>query len=243
MNVWERKGADKRAAVQGMFDELAPVYDRMNGLITLNFHCHWRQMAIRILKPATGDKVLDLCCGTGAFIGDLRKKVGPSGNVVGIDFSAPMLAEAARHRVEGELILGDACDLPFGSATFDHAIVGWGLRNVADLDLALAEVLRVLRPGGRFVSLEMSQPSSPLVRSVSKRLFGLVPAVGRLFGKGGAYRYLKESSERFLSPQEVSDSFAKAGFGGVGFRPLAFGNLCIHWGEKPSLEPRTEGKQ
>ncbi|RYG48524.1 methyltransferase domain-containing protein, partial [bacterium] len=159
--------------------------------------------------------------------------VGAGGRVVGSDFCLPML-ERARPKTDAELTLADACALPFAGHSFDGVSVGWGIRNVPDIDLAHREAYRVLRSGGRFVSLDMAQPRNPLVRSVSRFLFRTaVPLLGRLFGARDAYTYLPESTERFHSREALADSMRRAGFAEVAWRDLHFGNLCIHTGRKP----------
>ncbi len=232
--IWQQEGEGKRAAVQKMFGEIAPTYDRVNGLISLSLHGRWRAFAASTLDLAEGDRALDVCCGTGDFIPHLRRAVGESGSVVGVDFCSPMLDMASQKGVDGQLSLGDACQLPFGSNRFDGVSVGWGIRNVPDIDLAHREAFRVLKPGGRFVSLDMARPTSAILRRFSEFTFhNVVPFLGSLFGKREAYTYLPKSTERFMSREELAASMDRAGFKDIRYRSLMMGNICVHWGAKP----------
>lgn len=230
---WDGRGEGKRAAVRDMFAAIAPAYDRLNGVMSLSRHHAWRRAAVATLQLETGDHALDVATGTGDFLPLLRSEVGQEGRVVGSDFCLPML-ERARPKSDAELTLADACALPFQSAAFDGYSIGWGMRNVPDVDAAHREAFRVLKPGGRFVSLDMAQPRNPLVRAVSRFLFRtVVPLLGRLFGAAEAYTYLPESTERFHSREVLADSMRRAGLADVAWRDLHLGNLCIHTGRKP----------
>ena len=265
--IWQAEGERKRTAVRGMFSSIAPGYDRMNGLMSFGLHHRWRGFAVSRLALKPGDRVLDVCCGTGDFMLPLRRAVGPEGRVVGVDFCLPML-EGARDKLadrtssplgEGrvgvlapsdrlstpplplprgrgsDLALGDACRLPLASSTFDAVSVGWGLRNVPDLDAALHEAARVLRTQGRFVSLDMARPRNSLVRWTAEfSLRRVLPLLGRLLGlKEDAYAYLPESTLRFASRETLAAAMERAGFVDVAHRDLMLGNLCVHWGRKP----------
>ena len=231
--IWNAEGAQKRAAVQGMFADIAPSYDRLNAWMSLSLHRRWRTCAVRMLDLKPGDRALDVCSGTGDFLPPLRAAVGEGGSVTGIDFCAPMLAQAKTKSAAG-LALGDACQLPVAANVVDAVTVGWGIRNVPDIDAAHAEIARVLRKGGRFVSIDMAQPRNPLIRAVSKFVFNtVVPRLGALFGKTEAYRYLPKSTERFSSREQLAASMERAGLTDVRYTDLFFGNLCIHYGRKP----------
>ena len=129
------------------------------------------------------------------------------------------------------LSLGDACALPLPSGAFDAVTVGWGLRNVADLDAALREIRRVLKPGGRFVSLDMTKPKNRLMRTASGAMFSvLVPAMGAVFGNKEAYKYLPKSTDKFASRDEQVEAMKRAGFTDAGYKDMFFGNICIHQG-------------
>lgn len=230
--IWEAKGREKRAAVQSMFSGIAASYDRLNRIMSLNQDGRWRQAAVRAVAPAKGEIALDLCTGTGDFLPILRRVVGDTGTVIGLDFCAPML-EVAQQKHLPNLGLGDAVQLPVASASVDVVTVGWGIRNVPDIDAAHAEIFRVLKPGGRFVSIDMAIPNSKLVRAGSRFVSTKVlPTLGRLFRAEEAYTYLPESTERFLSRQALVDSMTNAGFSDVQFRDFMFGNICMHYGKK-----------
>lgn len=232
--IWQAQGEQKRAAVQRMFGEIAPTYDRVNGLISFSLHHRWREFAVSLLKLKPGESALDICCGTGDFLPPLKKVVGSSGKVVGIDFCPPMLAQAHRKFPQIGLSLGDAGRLPVATGAFDAVTVGWGIRNVPDIDAAHREIARVLGPKGRFVSLDMARPENPLLGPISRWVFNtIVPLIGKVFGRHEAYKYLPKSTERFLSRKELADSMCRAGFAEVGWKNLFFGNICVHWGVKP----------
>ncbi|MFI5384482.1 MAG: ubiquinone/menaquinone biosynthesis methyltransferase [Fimbriimonadales bacterium] len=232
--IWQTEGAQKRMAVRGLFADIAPTYDFLNSLFSFRLHHRWRAFAVRQLRLMPGDRALDVCCGTGDFMRPLRKAVGAGGHVFGIDFCLPMLERARRKGVKGELGVGDACQLPIRDGSLSGASVGWGIRNVPDIDRAHRELYRVLKPGGRFVSLDMARPRNSLVRKASEWAFNrLVPWFGGLFGKARAYTYLPKSTERFMSREELTESMARAGFIEIGLKDLFFGNVCLHWGAKP----------
>lgn len=230
--TWLAEGSEKRERVQKMFADLAPVYDRMNGVMTLRNDQRWRWIAVKELELKPGQAVADICSGTGAFLYPLRHVVGPNGLVVGLDFCAPMLHQAKARKAPGFLAASDACALPIASASMDAATIGWGLRNVADLHLAIREVYRILKPGGRFANLDMTQPRSGLIRAASQRI--LDPFV-RTMGasRGDAYAYLTESARRFATREELADAMVAAGFTDVRFRDFAFGHVCLHVATKP----------
>jgi len=231
--IWTEEGTRKREAVRQMFGEIAPSYDRINGLMTMSLHRNWRRFAASLLKLQPGEKVLDLCCGTGDFIPLLQKAVGATGAVFGADFSPPMLGIAGRKGIH-TLTLGDACQIPVRDSSVDAVTVGWGIRNVPDADQAHQEIVRVLNPGGRFVSVDMARPRNPLVRVVSEAVFNsFVPALGSLFGKTQAYSYLPKSTLRFKTREQLEDSMRSAGLVDVVHYDLLLGNVCVHFGRKP----------
>ncbi len=229
---WEGHGEEKGRSVRRMFAEIAGSYDLLNDLMSLAGHRRWRRAAVAHLDLRPGESVLDVCCGTGDFLAPIRASVGPAGRVVGVDFCAPMLAlAAAKPGHAAGLELGDACRLPVASGAFDAVTVGWGLRNVTDRAAALAEALRALRPGGRFVCLDMAGGDG---RAWSDRAFRrVVPLIGRAFGKAEAYTYLPESATGFPEPEALAGEMRAAGFVEVGHRRLFFGTVAMHWGVKP----------
>ncbi|MGH2970934.1 MAG: ubiquinone/menaquinone biosynthesis methyltransferase [Gaiellaceae bacterium] len=213
-------------AVRSMFDRIAPVYDAMNRVMTVGLDLRWRRLAAEAVVRR-GDAVLDAACGTGDLaIAD--RKAGAA-TVTGLDFSEQMLARA-RRKAPLEWVQGDMLALPFEDASFDAATVGFGVRNVADLELAVRELRRVLRPGGRLAILEITQPRGPL-----KPFFGLwfdrvVPALGRVLPGGAAYTYLPASVKRFPPADELAALLGSCGFGEVSYRLLAGSIVAIHIG-------------
>jgi demethylmenaquinone methyltransferase / 2-methoxy-6-polyprenyl-1,4-benzoquinol methylase len=213
--------------VRTMFDRIAPVYDAMNRVMTAGLDRHWRRLTAQaVVRP--GDRVLDACCGTGdlALAG-----VRAGGRVTGLDFSDRMLERARRKAPELEWLHGDLLELPFPDASFDAATVGFGVRNVADLPRALAELRRVLRPGGRLGVLEITTPRGVLRPFYRLWFDRIVPVLGRRLTGGSAYAYLPASVRRFPGPEELARRMEEAGFGAVRFRVLAGGIVALHIGE------------
>jgi demethylmenaquinone methyltransferase / 2-methoxy-6-polyprenyl-1,4-benzoquinol methylase len=212
--------------VRTMFDRIAPVYDAMNRTMTAGLDRRWRRLtAEAVVRP--GDGVLDACCGTG----DLAVAAARAGGrVTGLDFSERML-ERARQKAPGlEWVRGDLLALPFANASFDAATVGFGVRNVEDLGLALRELRRVLRPGGRLGILEITRPRGPLALFYRFWFDGAVPLLGKLLPGGSAYTYLPASVRRFPGPEELAELMRAEGFTDVRFRLLAGGIVAIHTG-------------
>src|SRR6188508_2857333 len=189
-----------------MFDRIAGVYDLMNTAMTVGLHHGWRERAADRAELGQGDRALDVCCGTGDFAISLARRVGEPGEVVGCDFSEPML-EIARDKAQEHGLANvrfewaDALELPYDDDSFDAVTVGFGVRNLADLDRGLAEMARVLRPGGRLVILEITQPTrAPLSTFYSLWFDRVVPLLGAFSGDPEAYSYLPESVRSFPSP-------------------------------------------
>ena len=232
--AWEAKDSEKGVAVHGLFSRIAKNYDVANRILSFNRDQRWRELAVSKLNLKPNDSVLDLCCGTGDFFPPLRAKVGERGEIVGIDFCQPMIAQASAKDESSVLIVGDACDLPFEDERFDGITVGWGVRNVSDIDKAHAEAFRTLKPGGRFVSIDCAEPKSPITRSLTGIGRTAVTSIlGMSFKSKDDYKYLNESSKRFKTRQELVQIMQAAGFTDVNFQDLMFGNICIHWGTKP----------
>jgi demethylmenaquinone methyltransferase/2-methoxy-6-polyprenyl-1,4-benzoquinol methylase len=210
-------------AVRAMFDRIAPVYDAMNRIMTVGLDVRWRRLAAEVVSP--GDRVLDACCGTG----DLALAAARRGGVVtGLDFAERMLERARRKAPGLEWVQGDLLSLPFGERSFDAATVGFGVRNVADLDVALRELRRVLRPGGRLAILEITRPRGPLAPFYRLWFDGIVPALGKALPGGSAYTYLPASVRRFPGPDELVERLERTGFGAVSYRFLAGGIVALH---------------
>jgi demethylmenaquinone methyltransferase/2-methoxy-6-polyprenyl-1,4-benzoquinol methylase len=216
-------------AVRGMFDRIAPVYDAMNHVMTAGLDRRWRKLAVsEVVWP--GDRVLDACCGTGDLAVEAERR---GGRVVGVDFSEPMLERARRKSGAIEWVQGDALALPFGDAEFDAATVGFGVRNLADLEGGLRELARVLRPGGKLAVLEITRPRG-ILRPFFRLWFdGVVPLLGRVLPGGKAYTYLPASVRRFPGPDDLSALFDRAGFEGVHYRLLGGGIVALHVGTRP----------
>ena len=186
-------------AVRGMFDGIAPVYDAMNRVMTAGLDQRWRRLAVsEVVWP--GDRVLDACCGTGDMAVAAERR---GGSVVGLDFSEQMLERARRKTGTVEWVQGDALALPFGDREFDAATVGFGVRNLVDLEGGLRELARVLRPSGQLAVLEITRPGG-LLRPFFRLWFDvLVPLAGKVLPGGKAYTYLPASVRRFPGPEDL----------------------------------------
>jgi demethylmenaquinone methyltransferase / 2-methoxy-6-polyprenyl-1,4-benzoquinol methylase len=216
-------------AVRGMFDRIAPVYDVMNRVMTAGLDRRWRKLAVAEVVWQ-GDRVLDACCGTGDLAVEAERR---GGRVVGLDFSERMLERARRKSGAIEWVQGDALALPFGDGEFDAATVGFGVRNLADLDAGLRELARVLRPGGKLAVLEITRPRG-ILRPFFRLWFdGVVPVLGRVLPGGEAYTYLPASVRRFPGPDDLSSLLAAAGFEDVRYRMLGGGIVALHVGSRP----------
>ncbi|MGD9695642.1 MAG: bifunctional demethylmenaquinone methyltransferase/2-methoxy-6-polyprenyl-1,4-benzoquinol methylase UbiE [Thermoleophilia bacterium] len=222
------------AQVRQMFDRIAPRYDLLNRTMTAGLDGRWRRAAAAAADLAAGERALDVCCGTGDLALALADRVTGSGEVVGIDFSEEMVARAgakgAAHGGPLSFQVGDALDLPFPDDAFDAAAVAFGIRNVDDLDRGIAEMARVVRPGGRVVILEITTP--PRLRAFYGLWFDrVVPRLGRVLGRdGAAYSYLPASVKRFPEPRALAAHMARAGLTDVRWRPLAAGIIALHHG-------------
>jgi demethylmenaquinone methyltransferase / 2-methoxy-6-polyprenyl-1,4-benzoquinol methylase len=232
-------GAAKRAYVRRIFSEIAPRYDRLNHLLSLNVDRGWRQAAIRALSwwDDPDGIYLDLCAGTLDVGSSLVHTNGFGGMVIAADFAEPMLRAGRGKAPANRLapVAADALGLPIRSASLSGVIVAFGIRNVTNLDAGLREVARVLAPGGRFVILEFSTPRNALVRSAYGLYFRhVLPAIGRaVSGHPTAYRYLPESVAAFPDRQALAARLERAGFVDVAWRALSFGIAALHVGRRP----------
>jgi demethylmenaquinone methyltransferase/2-methoxy-6-polyprenyl-1,4-benzoquinol methylase len=207
-----------------MFDRIAPVYDAMNRTMTAGLDQRWRRAtAAAVVRP--GDRVLDACCGTGDLaLADERM----GGKVTGLDFSAAMLERARRKSRSIEWIEGDALAMPFADGSFDAVTVGFGIRNVPELEPALVELRRVLRAGGRLGILEITTPRG-LLRPFYRVWFdGVVPLIGKALPGGKAYSYLPASVRRFPGADDLAALVRGAGFDDVRYRMFAGGIVALH---------------
>jgi len=210
--------------VRTMFDRIAPVYDAMNRAMTLGLDRRWRRLTAQAVVHR-GDKVLDACCGTGDLALAGR---AAGGEVVGVDFSEAMLERARRKAPQIEWVPADAAALPFPDESFDAVTVGFGIRNLADLEGGLHELARVLKPGGKLGCLEITRPRGILRPFFRVWFDGLVPAAGKVLPGGAAYSYLPASVRRFPGPEDLAAAMRRAGFGQVGWRLLGGGIVALH---------------
>jgi demethylmenaquinone methyltransferase / 2-methoxy-6-polyprenyl-1,4-benzoquinol methylase len=218
-----------------MFDRIASHYDAMNSVMTAGLHHRWRERTADRAGLHAGDTALDVCCGTGDLALELARRVGPEGSVVGCDFSEPMLdlarEKAAERGAPVRFEWADALELPYDSGRFDAATVGFGVRNLADLGRGLREMARVLRPGGRLVILEITQPQRPPLSAFYSLWFDrIVPLLGTLAGDQAAYTYLPESVRSFPAPHELAARMDEAGLERIRYTILAGGIIAIHSG-------------
>jgi demethylmenaquinone methyltransferase / 2-methoxy-6-polyprenyl-1,4-benzoquinol methylase len=221
-----------------MFDRIAGRYDAMNSVMTAGMHHRWRERAADRAELRPGDTALDVCCGTGDLALELSRRVAPGGRVVGCDFSEPML-DLAREKASERSVDGvrfewaDALQLPYDAGRFDAVTVGFGVRNLADLDSGLREMTRVLSPGGRLVILEITQPVRPPLSTFYSLWFDrLVPVLGTLAGDSAAYSYLPESVRSFPDPRSLAAKMDAAGLKSIRCTVLAGGIIAIHSGVK-----------
>ena len=232
----------KKEGIRTLFNNIAPDYDKLNHILSLNIDKGWRKKAVRRLADVkTPLKVLDVACGTGDFTIEIARKVADGSKVTGIDISEGMLA-VGREKVKKagldiDMLVGDCEALPYGDNTFDRISVGFGVRNFEHLELGLSEMLRVLVPGGKLVILELSVPSNSFVRWCYKLYFlKILPAIGGLIsGERGAYEYLPASVLRFPTPDKFMAIMKAAGFVTVEHAALTLGICRMYIGKKASL--------
>lgn len=231
-----RQSPDFAGQVNRMFDRVASRYDALNSLMTAGLHHRWRERAAERTQLRPGDAALDVCCGTGDLALELAKRVTPGGRVVGCDFSEPMLdlarEKAAQRGAEGvRFEWADALELPYDAERFDAVTVGFGVRNLADLDRGLRELGRILKPGGRAVILEITTPQRPPLSFFFSLWFDrIVPLLGAFSGNPEAYSYLPESVRSFPSPRGLAEKMDAAGFEQIRYTVLAGGIIAIHSG-------------
>ena len=231
-----RQSPDFAGQVNRMFDRVASRYDALNSVMTAGLHHRWRERAADRAELSPGDSALDVCCGTGDLALELASRVTPGGRVVGCDFSEPMLdlarEKTAQRGAEGvRFEWADALELPYDGERFDAVTVGFGVRNLADLDRGLRELARVLKPGGRAVILEITTPQRPPLSLFFSLWFDrIVPLLGALSSNPEAYSYLPESVRSFPSPRGLAEKMDVAGFQQIRYTVLAGGIIAIHSG-------------
>jgi demethylmenaquinone methyltransferase/2-methoxy-6-polyprenyl-1,4-benzoquinol methylase len=231
-----KEGVERASQVRTIFSEIAPRYDLLNHVLSLNVDRAWRRAAVDRLaweRTATGT-FLDACAGTYDLGLELTRRKGFAGRVVATDFAHPMLAEGAKKIAASpiEAACADSLVLPFRDATFDGAMIAFGVRNLSDVATGLAEMRRVLKPGARLVVLEFTTPPNRLIRAGYLLYFKrILPVVGRVVsGHPWAYTYLPESVGEFPGPKELGAVFESVGLSDVGWKLLTGGIAAVHWG-------------
>lgn len=232
-------GAPERAAMRSMFDRIAPRYDLLNRLLSAGTDVRWRRRAVDFLGLEPPLRVLDLCTGTADLLLEAVSR-DPRNTGLGVDLAQGMLARGRRkliargYAARARLVGGDGERLPVPDASFDAALVGFGIRNVAEPRKALREVRRALRPGGRFVVLEFSMPAGLPGRIYRGYFTALLPRIGRLLsGDASAYSYLPASVQAFPGPEAFAGLLRQEGFAEVCFERLSLGIACLHRGVNP----------
>ena len=230
----------KETYVRELFNTISNGYDRTNKMMSLGRDERWRELVVKRAQIKPGQSVLDVCCGTAKLTMKLAEAVGPAGKVVGLDFSENMI-EVGKKNISSspfrdtiQLMQGNAMSLPFEDQQFDAVTVAWGLRNVPELEVALKEMIRVLKPGGRLVSLDMSKPSAPVFKQAYWLYFEkLVPLIGKFgAGKSSAYHYFCESAKEFPDAKKLTNIFARNGLTETRYKNVMGGTLAIVEGKK-----------
>ncbi|MDD3653986.1 MAG: bifunctional demethylmenaquinone methyltransferase/2-methoxy-6-polyprenyl-1,4-benzoquinol methylase UbiE [Desulfotomaculaceae bacterium] len=232
---------NKAKYVQDTFNSIAKNYDLLNTLMSLGLDQSWRRLAVKRSELKEGGTGLDVCCGTGMLTMEQARAAGSAGKITGLDFSENMIAVARQNVKEFSFkdsirfVQGDAMSLPFNDNEFDCATVGWGLRNVPDILTAVQEMVRVIKPGGKVVSLDMAQPVIPVFRELYWLCFNsVIPALGKLIsGNRMAYAYLHDSAKAFVHQKELAAIFSQAGLAETRYLNLYGGVVAIVEGRKP----------
>ncbi len=228
---------EKAKHVRGVFDSVAPKYDVMNDLMSAGLHRVWKRYTITVANPQPGQQVLDIAGGTGDLARAFAQRVGPTGRVVHTDINEAMLREGRNRLLDEGLVLPtmvcDAERLPFADNSFDFVSVAFGLRNMTHKDLALAEMRRVLKTGGKLLVLEFSRVAKPLEKAYDWYSFSVLPKLGQLVaGDAHSYRYLAESIRMHPGQEELRQIMKSAGFGHVDVHNLSAGVVALHLGIK-----------
>ena len=233
-------GAERQRYVADLFARISRRYDLMNDVMTFGMHRRWKSRTAALATAAMPGTALDVSTGTGDLAFRLAREQSTN-SVIGLDLLPEMIAIARSRAVLGtdarvSLIVGDALALPFPDSTFSCATAGFSLRNMPDAALAIREMTRVVRPGGRVALLELT-PMKPGFRSRMFRFYfhGVVPLAGKLIARDrAAYTYLPQSVDRFYEAEELASILADSGLKRVRYRRLGFGTVCVHWGDKPA---------
>ena len=224
-------GTLQEPEVRAMFDRIAGVYDRLNSVMTMGMHHRWRERAADLAEIGPGSRVLDVASGTGDLAVELKRRVGAQGSVIGSDFSEGMLDLARAKAPDIRFEWGNALDLPYPDDSFDAATVGFGARNFSDLARGIAEMARVVRPGGRVVVLEMTTPDRPPLSWFFRVWFdSVVPKLGSVAGEGDAYTYLPNSVRRFPGARDLAALLSAVGLVDVRYVITAGGIIALHHG-------------
>jgi demethylmenaquinone methyltransferase/2-methoxy-6-polyprenyl-1,4-benzoquinol methylase len=228
---------EKAQRVRSVFDSVAPKYDVMNDLMSGGLHRFWKRYTLTVANPQPGDQVLDIAGGTGDLSLAFSKKVGPTGRVVHTDINESMLREGRNRLLDLGVVLPtlvcDAEQLPFASESFDFVSVAFGLRNMTKKELALAEMCRILRPGGKLLVLEFSKVAQPLEKAYDWYSFNILPKLGKWVAKDEeSYRYLAESIRMHPDQETLRQMIKQAGFGHVDVHNLTAGVVALHVGIK-----------
>ena len=225
-------GTLEEGQVRAMFDRIAGLYDLMNSVMTAGLHHEWRRRAADLANLAPGDRALDVATGTGDLAVELASRVGEAGEVVAVDFSEEMLTRARAKAPGVRFEWGNALELAFEDDSFDAATVGFGARNFSDLERGIAEMARVVRPGGRVVILEITTPTRGVLATFFKLWFDrVVPALGRVMGDPDAYSYLPSSVRRFPGPRDLAATMERCGLAKIRYRLTAGGIIATHYAE------------
>lgn len=233
-------GRDKERYVHEVFSSIAHRYDLLNTTLSFNRDKYWRKFTVSHSGLQPGNTGLDVCCGTGMLALEQARVVGMNGRVVGLDFCENMLQKAVdnikRTPYQGviELVKGNALDLPFDDNTFDSATIGFALRNVPDILKTIKEMHRVVKPGGKVLSLELAKPGAPVFKQLYYLYFNhLVPLLGRMgVGQNGPYSWLPNSLKVFPHQSEIRELFLQAGLSDAHYHELTGGIVAVHIGMK-----------
>jgi len=232
--------SDKGRGIREMFDDIAPRYDLLNRLLSFGIDRRWRSFAVRQLSIPRGGRVLDVATGTGDVALEIARQTDPSVQIVGADFTQGMLVQgkakiaATSHALRIELVNAPCESLPLPGDLFDGVTIAFGIRNVVDRPAGLREMCRVLRPGGRVVILEFSQPKNRLFRSLYYFYFlRVLPWIGGLFSRRSAYQYLPDSVLEFPDQEDFKALMAEAGFRDLRHHDLTGGIATVYVGSKP----------